>query len=357
MGRHRTSQEKHELGEQARAMRAAGRSRREIQSELGIGDDLAKALLRGVPLPDSLLRPRAKDEVRAAAVELRRAGLTYDQIAAELGVSKSSCSLWLRDLPHPDGQSAEAPREPAVPRGGQPADVHDARNEARRLRAEGLLLRDIGAQLGVSAKTTYYWTWDLPLPPGARRGGDSEHMDRMRRRYWDRVLAERQAERDQVHEVHAARVGAVTPRELEIAAVVAYWCEGCKSKTYDRREQVTFINSDPGLVLLWLAYLDDIGFPTAHRCFSLSIHESADVDAAHAWWSEVVGVPVADFRRASLKRHNPKTVRKNTEEAYVGCIVVRLVQCRTLYQRIEGVWQGIMGGLPQGGEEDLSRVV
>lgn len=48
MGRHRTPQEKQELGEQTRAMRAAGRSRREIQAELGIGDDLAKELLRGV---------------------------------------------------------------------------------------------------------------------------------------------------------------------------------------------------------------------------------------------------------------------------------------------------------------------
>ena len=54
---------------------------------------------------------------------------------------------------------------------------------------------------------------------------------------------------------------------------------------------------------------------------------------------------------------DPKTVRKNTEQAYVGCLVVRLRQCRMLYQRIEGVWQGIMGSLPQGGKEDLSRVV
>lgn len=78
--------EKRELGEQARALRAAGRSRREIQAELGIGDDLAKAFLRGVPLPDSLARPRAKDDDREAAVALREAGRTYDQIAAELGV-------------------------------------------------------------------------------------------------------------------------------------------------------------------------------------------------------------------------------------------------------------------------------
>src|SRR5688572_6580284 len=109
MARHRTQQEKVELGERARALRSAGRSRREIQKELGIGDDLCGQLLRGVPVPDSLARPRAKDDVRAAAIALREAGKTYDQIAEELGVSKSSCSLWLRGVSRADPTTALAP--------------------------------------------------------------------------------------------------------------------------------------------------------------------------------------------------------------------------------------------------------
>jgi hypothetical protein len=137
MGRHRTPEEKRELGERARALRAAGRSRREIQAELGIGDDLAKALLRGVPLPDNLRRPRAKDASREAAVVLRQAGRTYDQIAAELGISKSTCSLWLRDLPHP--------AEVLPPASPQAAAQDERQDEARRLRLEGLTLREIGA--------------------------------------------------------------------------------------------------------------------------------------------------------------------------------------------------------------------
>lgn len=83
-----------------------------------------------------------------------------------------------------------------------------------------------------------------------------------------------------------------------------------------------------------------------HRHFSLSIHESADVGAATEWWAQVTGVQIHAFGAPVLKRHNPKTVRKNVNDAYVGCLVIRLRQCRTLYQRIEGVWQGIMGALP-----------
>lgn len=76
MARHRTVQEKRELQERARQLRAQGRSRREIQAELGIGDDLAKAFLRGVPLPDSLVRPRAEDDLRERVREMRWQGAT-----------------------------------------------------------------------------------------------------------------------------------------------------------------------------------------------------------------------------------------------------------------------------------------
>lgn len=368
MGRHRTAQEKVELGERARAMRAAGLSRSRIQTELGIGDDLAGALLSGVPLPDSLRRPRAKDALRATAVELRQAGRTYDQIAVELGISKSTCSLWLRDVPVPASDdtwplapaagsdlSVATGDEPPAP--GDPDVEDDPRTVARELRRQGLLLRDIAAQLGTSTTTAYRWTHDLPVPQAARHGGDAAHTDMMRRRRWDRVQAEREAERQRVQAEHAARTGALDVRERELAAVVAYWCEGHKSKPWNRSEQVSFINSDPGLVRLFLAWLDDVGFPEEHRRFALSIHESADVGAATRWWAEVLHVDRARFGPAMLKRHNPSTVRKNTGATYVGCVVVRLVQCRELYQRIEGVWQGIMGGLPDGVAQDPSRVV
>lgn len=349
MARHRTQQEKLELAERARELRAAGRSRREIQAELNIGEDLAKAFLRGTPVPDSR-RPHAKRAEREAAVAMRADGKTYSEITAELGVSKGSLSKWLRE---PDSLAEQESRSEVD--AGRPL----LREEARRLRREGLVLFEVAARMGVSVKTVYYWTWDLPVPDTARSraGGDAAHMDMMRRRYWDRVLAEREDDRQRIRAEHRDRVSGLSPRELELLAVIAYWCEGAKSKPYARREQVTFINSDPGLVLLFLAWLDQIAFPAEHRHFSLSIHESADVEAATAWWADVVGLSPTAFGKPVLKRHNPKTVRKNVEDAYVGCLVVRLRQCRTLYQQIEGIWQGIMGGLPAGSTDDLSRVV
>lgn len=347
MARHRTPEEKRELGERARALRAAGRSRAEIRVELGISDDLAKAFLQGTTVPDSLRRPRAKDDVREAAVALRRQGASYDLISAELGVSKSTCSLWLRDVP-----AASPAQEPevAVDVGGPQA----RRALARRWREEGLLLREIASRQGVSVKTTYYDTLGVAVPARARPGRSADDLRAMRQERWERERARRQQERQTVQAAAAEEVGALSRRDLHLAAVTAYMCEGTKSKPWARREQVTFINSDVGLLRLWLAYLDDVGHPDEHRAFSLSIHESADVSACEQSWASDLGIPQQRFGPANLKRHNPRTVRKNTGEDYRGCLVVRLRQCAELYQRIEGTWAGMMAGLAPSDDVRLS---
>ncbi len=279
MGRHRTTPEKVWLKEQARGMRASGRSRREIAAELHVGDDLLTELLRGTVVPRELRRRKAKDHLRGRARELREAGWTYPQIARELGVSKSSCSLWLRDMDHP---------EPSL------------EGQARRT-----------AAIRASAA---------------------------------RVQVVRDAERSAVKAAAAARVGVLTDRELEIVAVTAYWCEGSKDKSYDRRERVTFINSDPGLVHVWLEFLGRRGYGSDRLRFALSIHESADVVAAARYWAEVICVDPSLFDRVQLKRHNPKTIRKNIGDAYVGCLIIRVLRGRELYQEIEGFWRGIVAG-------------
>lgn len=66
------------------------------------------------------------------------------------------------------------------------------------------------------------------------------------------------------------------------------------------------------------------------------IHESADVARAQAFWQELTGLPAEQFRRPVLKRHNPKTIRKNTGDAYHGCLKVDVRRSSGLYRQVEG---------------------
>jgi transposase len=281
MARHRTTEEKRELGEQARALRAAGRSRREIQRELGIGDDLARQLLSGTEVPEGLRRPRAKDQVRAEAVRMRQQGATYDEIAAALGVSKSTCSLWLRDLPHPE----------ADPQRAQEAQEH-------RLAA---------------------------LRSRMRRDRDA-----------------RDAQGQELKAAAAASLGVITSRDLVLAFAVSYWCEGAKSKPWNRSKAIHWMNSDPRLVTLFLEGLQLLGVEADRLVLRVSIHENADEQAARAWWAQHTGVPVERFRRSTLKRHNPRTVRHNVGEGYRGCLTISVLQSRTLYEVVDGLVEGLL---------------
>ena len=340
MGRHRTPEEKRELGEQARALRAAGRSRREIQRELGIGDDLARAFLRGVPLPDSLRRPRAKDDLRAVALRLREEGCSYDEIAEEIGVSKSSLSLWLRGsaAPRAGGALPEAAAQPAAL--GAPTTCE----AARRLREDGLLLKEIAEHLGVSVKTACLYTRGVPHPERSRHGGSAAHVRAMAEARWGLYRRARDAGSQQ-RKLDAARgVGQLDDKTLLLLGAVAYWCEGAKSKPWRRQGKWTFINSDPLLMRLMVRWLRLLDVPPERWVVRIQIHETADLPAAEDHWRHVLGLPDLQFGKAVIKRHKPLTNRKNVGETYHGCASIYVRNGAQLLQQVEGWVVGALLG-------------
>ena len=67
-------------------------------------------------------------------------------------------------------------------------------------------------------------------------------------------------------------------------------------------------------------FLKATGTSLNDAIFRVYIHESADVESAQQFWLEVTGASADQFRTPTLKRHNPKTVRKNTGDEYHGCL-------------------------------------
>jgi transcriptional regulator with XRE-family HTH domain len=264
-----------QLREQATALRLAGKSLREIKEITGVTSNsrLGEAL-RGVPPPDWTRRPRAKDDVRVKARELRGRGYTYVEIAAELGVARSSVSVWTRDMPRVGRIGPE---------------------EIRKRKA---------------AANATFWAAESPR---------------------------REARRRAITETAAAQIGHLSDREIVIAGAVAYWCEGTKNKSYRQHDnRVSFVNSDPRLILFFLRFLAVVGVAREQIRCSVAIHETADVAEAERFWQQVTGLPVEQFRRPTIKRHNPKTNRMNTGHDYHGCLLIRVLQGLELYRQIEG---------------------
>ncbi|MFC7929394.1 helix-turn-helix domain-containing protein [Streptomyces cinereoruber] len=267
------------------------------------------------------------ETLQEQAVALRREGLSLRQIRDRLKVYNN-------DLLHRLVKGEPAPEWTKRP------NAKDAlRARARELRLEGWTYDRIQAELGCSKSSISLWVRDLPKPEP--RYTEEERRARMNAGL-ARLRATQDEERQETKRLAHESVGALSDRELFIAGVTLYWAEGAKDKAYRRREVLQFINSDPNVITLYLRWLDLLGVTPDRLRFRVSIHESADVAEAERFWAELAGVDASTFQRATLKRHNPKTVRKNTAEAYRGCLVVYVTGGSELYRRMEGAWYGIV---------------
>lgn len=266
--------------EQAVQLRLSGLSRSQIAEALGLaagGGEPLTTWLRDVPPPAWTRRPRAKDDLRETAVAMRREGRSYREIREVVGVSKSTLSLWLRDVP---------------------------------------LTQDQRRAL------------DLRTPAAATRRARAIRASATQRRLQTRAEAR-------------AQITNLSESELFAAGVVAYWAEGAKNKPWRTGQSVKFMNSDPRLIELFLAWLRLAGVSPDRLIFRLHIHQSADATDALQFWSKVVGAPASQFGNTTIKTHNPKTLRKNVGAEYRGCLVVYVRNSAALNLRIEGWFEGV----------------
>jgi len=142
-----------------------------------------------------------------------------------------------------------------------------------------------------------------------------------------------------------AEIEGISDQELFIAGVVAYWAEGSKEKAWKPGATVTFTNSDPGLITLFLRWLELIGIQEDRVVFRLMIHETASIENAVLFWANHVGVRPEEFQPTTLKKHTPITVRKNVGASYNGCLTVRVRRSTNLCRQIDGWCGGILARL------------
>jgi hypothetical protein len=100
------------------------------------------------------------------------------------------------------------------------------------------------------------------------------------------------------------------------------------------------------MIRFFLRFLDTAGISRDRLIFRVSIHESGDVSGAQRFWIEVAQASPLQFRQPQIKRHNPRTTRKNTGEAYRGCLRVEVRRSIELYRKIEGWALGSMTAPP-----------
>ncbi|MFB8776794.1 hypothetical protein [Streptomyces broussonetiae] len=262
------------------------------------------------------------EELRERAVALRRQGHSLRQIRDELKVFNNDIlNRLVQGEPPPEWTK-------------RPRAKDDLRTRARELRLQGWTYDQIQVELGCSKSSISLWVRDLPAPLRSAQPTQARAAPRAR-------PAQDPAER----EVAAPEIGTLSDRELFLVGVGLYWAEGAKAKPGSYR-RVIFVNSDPNMIRLFLAWLDLLGVAPERRRFSVNIHQSADVPAAEVYWARQVGIEVRTLLKTSLKKHNPKTNRTNVGDNYHGCLRVAVLKSAGLHSQIEGWWNQIVLGSP-----------
>ncbi|MFE9632266.1 hypothetical protein [Streptomyces sp. NPDC006463] len=280
------------------------------------------------------------ESLREQAVTLRREGLSLRQIRDRLGIHNNNIlNSLVKGEPPPEWTK-------------RPNAKDDLRDRARELRLQGMTYDEIQVELGCAKSSISLWVRDLPKPAGRRTPAEQARLASHRR--WERENAVRDERRTLAKESARAEIGQLSDRELFIAGVTLYWAEGTKDKSYDRRENVQFVNSDPGVIRVFLAWLDLIGVDRERIRYRVMIHESADTGAAEQFWADFVGADATRFARTTLKKHNPRTTRKNVGENYRGCLILYVSRSADIYRRIEGAWCGIVGASNPNREDRMS---
>ncbi|MGC5563949.1 hypothetical protein ACPYPG_14035 [Streptomyces sp. FR-108] len=267
--------------------------------------------------------------LRERAIALRREGYSLRRIRDELRVFNNDIlNQLVKGEPPPEWTK-------------RPRAKDDLRDKARELRLQGWTYDRIQAELGCSKSSISLWVRDLPKPeprytPDGHRALMNAGLTQLR--------AAQNREREATKQAAASNIGRLSDRELFVLGIGLYWAEGTKDKPYDRRENVTFVNSDPGMIKVFLRWLDLLGVERHRLRFHVMIHETADAAAAEQYWANLVDAAPNMFNKTTLKKHNPQTVRKNVGTSYRGCLVVRVLKSADLYRRIEGSWCGIVLG-------------
>jgi DNA-binding transcriptional ArsR family regulator len=189
--------------------------------------------------------------------QLRRLGKTYDEIRAAVGpVRDETLGGWLKGIPRP----------PATYRSRSMSD--DIRRECRRLRGAGLTYGEIAERTGVSQGTLSLWLRDIPRPAGLdetiRRRAEARRLAALRKRSVE-LNARRAGLRAETVAQARRQIDPVGERDLFVTGVALYWAEGAKRKPWAARDRVTFVNSDPSIILTWSRWLDLVGI-SRERC-------------------------------------------------------------------------------------------
>ncbi|PIS15789.1 hypothetical protein COT62_01815 [Candidatus Roizmanbacteria bacterium CG09_land_8_20_14_0_10_41_9] len=202
----------------------------------------------------------------------------------------------------------------------------DKIKRARILRGKGCSYQEIGQELSIAKSTAYLWTTDVFLDRDAREAiikkindGRSRAQESIKKKY---LLKERELKTKLNNQYSRLKL---SNEVKKILCAIFFWTEGGKSSKY----YVSFINSDPNMIKVFLKLLRD-GYDideTKLRAL-IHIHEYHKDGDLKKFWAQITHIPITQFSRSYLKPHTKKRIR----EGYQGSLRIRYYDSKIAHE-------------------------
>lgn len=212
----------------------------------------------------------------------------------------------------------------------------EKQDEARRLRRDGVSVRNIAKMIGVSKSSVSLWVRDILLTEvqkanlGVKRDPKEAHRARS-----TKALDRRKANRELGRKVAGA------DSRLHRMGCMLYWAEGAKSTN-----DMSFTNTDSAMVALFFRFLKEECVPHIEDVklrFCLHLHDPSLKNEAFEYWrgvlEEDVDISLVIVDTSNFKK-KPKIVRNNKHP--MGCLHIR-ANSTALQQYLLGGIEGYVG--------------
>jgi hypothetical protein len=212
------------------------------------------------------------------------------------------------------------------------------REEARRLREDGMPIKRIASALGV-----FHWTRDIELAAEQRlqnlRGPlGPQDPERVKKRATTWRL------RCQRKRLEYQREGRTRARErdaLHIAGCMLYWAEGSKS-----RNTVRFANSDPSMVKFFCHFLRvSLGVKSGEITVRLNVYtgNGLSLRSIEDHWLKTLSLSRSALRGHTLNHTPTSSSGKKTNRLPYGVCSITVLKSTHLVQHIYGAIQEYAG--------------
>lgn len=214
----------------------------------------------------------------------------------------------------------------------------DLKLKARSLRKNGFSIKEIQKKLKISRSSASIWVRDIKMTKAQikklyankRTGGLKGSFIAAKNK-----IEERKRKIDSFLNLGKKEIGRLLKRDKFIAGVSMYFAEGNKADG-----TVSFSNSDAKALKFMKGWFDKFCgvHKDRYRCY-LYIHDNLNEQNAKIFWSNLLNIPLEQFRKSYIVKNNQKRFRKTKHEYGVLRLSVSDIN---LHRKIMGWISGLL---------------